>query len=323
MSSTRMLMISLDRIAMIIRPHLRPDGVLLCSGSMRYEGRLYRPPSEANSYILQATIGCSWNHCTYCDMYRDKTFRVRDLDETLADIQMARAEIGGRVDKVFVADGDALVMDLDHWQAILDACREAFPRLRRVSAYATAMNLKEKSVDELKTLRELGLGLVYMGPETGDDVTFKRIAKGANFADHVIAAQRAHEAGIRLSAIFLLGAGGVDRSDEHAEASAKLVTEMDPEFVSALTLTVVPSTPIAKLEQKGKFELPAIEQLLAELRTIVANAEPTDAVFRTNHASNYLPLAGQLPRDRDRIVEVLDRALSGEIPLRPEWSRGL
>jgi radical SAM superfamily enzyme YgiQ (UPF0313 family) len=290
---------------------------------MRYEGKIYRPPSEANSFILQATIGCSWNHCTYCDMYRDKEFRVRNVDEILSDIRATRLSLGEDVDKVFVADGDALIMDLELWRAILTTCREAFPRLRRVSAYATAMNLKEKSPEELEELRELGLTLLYIGPETGDDITFKRIAKGANFQDHVDAAQRAREAGISLSAIFLLGAGGIDRSDEHANASAKLITEMDPAFVSALTLTVVPTTPIAKLERKGKFELPTVEKMLGELRTMVALAEPTDAVFRTNHASNYLPLAGQLPRDRDRIVKVLDRALSGEIPLRPEWLRGL
>ncbi len=290
---------------------------------MRYEGKIYRPPSEANSYILQATIGCSWNHCTYCDMYREKTFRVRQLDETLDAIRSAAAILGRDVEKVFVADGDALVMDLEHWRAILAECKSAFPQLRRVSAYATAMNINEKSPEELAELRELGLSLLYIGPETGDDVTFKRIAKGANFQDHASAAQRAHQAGMKLSAIFLLGAGGTERSREHAEASARLITEMDPAFVSALTLTVVPGTPIAKLEQKGAFQLPPVPQTLRELRTMVVESNPTNAMFRTNHASNYLPLAGQLPRDRDRIAAVLDRALSGEIPLRPEWARGL
>ena len=163
----------------------------------------------------------------------------------------------------------------------------------------------------------------YMGPETGDDVTFKRIAKGSNFDGHVEAAKRAHDAGMRISAIFLLGAGGVERSEEHATASAKLITAMDPEFVSALTLTVIPETPIAKMKDKGKFTLPSVTRMLEELRTIVAEASPTDAVFRTNHASNYLPLAGRLPQDRDRIVAVLDKALAGEVALRPEWSRGL
>jgi len=290
---------------------------------VRYEGSIYRPPSEADSYILQATVGCSWNACTYCDMYRDKDFRVRDLQETLEDIGEAKVALGNRVEKVFVADGDALVMDLDHWGPILDACREAFPRLRRVSAYATAVNLLAKSSAELERLRELGLALLYIGPESGDDRTMKRIAKGATFADHVEAAGRAHAADMKLSAIFLLGAGGIERSSEHAEASARLATEMDPRFLSLLTLTVIPGTPIAKLEERGRFELPDVRGLLRELRTFVAGAEPTDAIFRTNHASNYLPLAGRLPRSRERILGTLDAALTGEIPLRPERYRGL
>ncbi|MBT8483197.1 MAG: radical SAM protein [Myxococcales bacterium] len=290
---------------------------------MRYEGQIYRPPSEADAYILQATVGCSWNHCTYCDMYRSKTFRVRELPQTLADIEEAGQSLGRNVSKVFVADGDALVLDLDHWEAILGACREAFPQLKRVSAYATAMNVNEKHPEELRRLRELGLSLLYMGPETGDDPTFKRIAKGSNFDGHVEAARRAREAGMKISAIFLLGAGGTERSKEHAAGSAKLITEMDPEFVSALTLTVIPGTPIAKMQAQGKFTLPSVTGLLEELRTIVAESSPTDAVFRTNHASNYLPLAGRLPVDRERIVAVLDKALAGGIALRPESARGL
>ena len=290
---------------------------------MRYEGQIYRPPSEARSLILQATIGCSWNHCTYCDMYRDKTFRVRELDEILEDIDTARRDHGFELDKIFIADGDGLIMGLDHWEPILAACNAAFPRLRRVSAYATAMNLLEKTPGELQRLRELGLSLLYIGPESGDDVTLKRIAKGSSFDEHVRAAERAREAGIKLSAIFLLGAGGIDRSREHAEGSAKLAGAMDPRFVSLLTLTVIPGTPIGRQQERGKFELPDQRDLLAELRTFVAEARPTDAIFRTNHASNCLPLAGRLPRDRDRILGVVDAALEGEIPLRPEWSRGL
>lgn len=290
---------------------------------MRYEGAIFRPPSEADSYILQATVGCSWNACTYCDMYRAKSFRVRDLDETLADLQIAGRTLGERVEKVFVADGDALVLDMESWEAILAGCRAAFPRLRRVSAYATALNLLGKREDELARLAGSGLTLLYIGPESGDDLTLKRIAKGATFADHVAAADRARAAGIKLSAIFLLGAGGRERSAEHAAASARLATEMDPRFVSLLTLTVIPGTPIARLAERRKFELPDVAGLLRELRTFVAGAEPTDAVFRTNHASNHLPLAGRLPRSRERILGVLDRALAGEVALRPEWARGL
>ena len=290
---------------------------------MRYEGKIYRPPSESDAFILQATIGCSWNHCTYCDMYRDKRYRVRELSETLEDIELARRAWGAEIEKVFVADGDPLAMGLEQWEAILGACRAAFPRLRRVSTYATAMNLLDKSVAELAQLRTLGLEQLYVGPESGDDDTLRRIAKGAGYAEHVEAARRAREAGFGLSVIFLLGVGGTARSHEHAEASARLATEMDPAYLSLLTLTVVPGTPIDRLAARGDFTLPSVEQMLGELRTFVATAAPTDALFRTNHASNYLPLGGRLPADRDQILQVVDRALDGDVPLRPEWSRGL
>jgi radical SAM superfamily enzyme YgiQ (UPF0313 family) len=277
---------------------------------MRYEGRIFRPPSEAGSYILQATIGCSWNKCSYCDMYRDKAFRVRPLDEVLADLRTAGRVLGEGVRKVFVADGDALVMELDTWREILGACRANFPNLRRVSCYAMARNVLEKSEAELHELRALGLDLLYIGPESGDDLTLRRIAKGSSAAEHVAAADRARAAGIELSVIFLLGAGGVERSGEHARASAALATAMDPRFLSALTLTVIPETPIARAEAKGLFVMPDVPTTLRELRTLVAETAPTDAIFRTNHASNHLPIAGRLPRDRDALVATIDSALA-------------
>jgi len=289
---------------------------------MRYEGKLYRPPSEADAYILQATIGCSWNRCTYCDMYRDKTFRVRDLAATLEDLDAAGRVHGDEVEKVFVADGDALVLPMEHWRAILEGARRAFPRLRRVSCYAMARNVLAKSDAELAELRAAGLSLLYIGPESGDDVTLKRIAKGDDAATHVLAAERAHAADMQLSVIALLGIG-MDRSEEHARGTAGLVTKMDPAFFSALTVTVVEGTPLHQLAKKGRFAVPPIPSLLGELRTMVDEARPTDAIFRTNHASNYLPLGGHLPRDRARIVEVIDAALAGKIPLRAESRRRL
>ena len=290
---------------------------------MRYEGSIYRPPSEAGSYILQATIGCSWNRCTYCDMYRAKSFRVRELDEVLEDVREAGRAYGKRVDKVFVAAGDALVMDLDTWLPILDACRDAFPSLRQISCYAMATNVNEKTPEELRTLREHGLDLLYVGPETGDPVTMKRIVKGSTPDEHVDAARRAREAGMRLSVIFLLGAGGIERSEEHARASAELATAMDPEYLAALTLTVIPGTPIARLEDTDRFEMPGVAALLTELRHFVEGANPTNALFRTNHASNYLPIGGRLPADRDLILEAIDQALEGRRPLRRPEHRGL
>jgi radical SAM superfamily enzyme YgiQ (UPF0313 family) len=290
---------------------------------MRYAGTVYRPPSEANSFLLQATIGCSWNHCTYCAMYRDKEFRVRPLAETLVDIAAAGHAFGAQVRKVFVMDGDALTMGIELWEPILHSLKDAFPNLRRVSCYATALNLLVKEQEELRRLCDLGLKLLYIGPESGDDVTLKRIAKGASSADHVEAAAKAREAGMKQSLIFLLGAGGTERSIEHATASARLATAMDPEFLSTLTLMLIPSTPIYRLAENGRFKMPSVEGLLRELRIIVAECKPTDTVFRSNHASNYLPIEGRLPRDREAILKSIDAALSGDAPVRAEWLRGL
>ena len=290
---------------------------------MRYNEPLFRPPSEADSFILQATLGCSWNACTYCAMYRGKHYQVRPLDAVLAEIAEAAVGYADEVRHVFVADGDPLAMGLEHWEPILGALASAFPRLRRVSSYATARNLLEKSPTELRRLRDLGLSLLYIGPESGDDVTLKRIAKGASAAEHVEAARKAKAAGMEQSLIFLLGAGGRERSEEHARASGRLATAMDPRFLSTLTVTVIPGTPLSKLENQGRFELPGVQELLTELRWFVEEAHPTGAIFRSNHASNYLPIGGRLPRDRDTILAAIDAALAGRIPLRPEWARGL
>ncbi|WP_243384613.1 radical SAM protein [Geothrix alkalitolerans] len=290
---------------------------------MRYDEPLFRPPSEAESFILQATLGCSWNACTYCAMYRGKRYRERPLEEVLADISEAGARFAEDVRHVFVADGDPLAMDMDHWEPILLALAAGFPRLRRVSTYATARNLLEKSPRELARLRELGLSLLYLGPESGDDETLRRIAKGATAEEHVEAARKAREAGMDQSLMFLLGAGGRERSEAHARASGRLATAMDPRFLSTLTLTVVPHTPLAALEDQGRFELPDLPGLLRELRWFLEEARPGNAIFRSNHASNYLPIGGRLPRDREAMLAAVDAALEGHIPLRPEWARGL
>ena len=302
---------------------------------MRYEGAIFRPPSEARSYILQATIGCSWNQCVYCAMYREKRFRLRDLAAVLEDIDAASAA-SPTLSRVFVADGDALVMPMDHWEPILLRLRERLPRLKRVSCYAMAWNVLEKTDEELRRLSALGLSLLYLGPESGDEPTLRRIAKSPItalpgdaragtpiFDAHVDAADRARAAGLTTSAIFLLGAGGTERSTEHAQGSARLATAMNPDFLAALTLTVVPGTPLAARAEAGRFTLPDQPTLLRELRTFVAEARPADAMFRTNHASNYLPLAGRLPEDGHRLAAVIDAALDGRVRLRPEWARGL
>ena len=291
---------------------------------MRYVGKVYRPPSEADAYLLQATIGCSWNKCTYCDMYRDKPeFSLRNLDEILEDMEMAAARSGAHIRKLFVMDGDALCMPMDRWRVILKRAYELYPNLRRVSCYAMASNILEKTSEEMGGLRQLGLKQLYIGPESGDDITLKRIAKGSTADQHIEAAKRAKEAGMKMSVIFLLGAGGVERSQEHAKASAELASSMDPDFLSALTLTVIPNTPMERMQEKGRFVMPDKRMLLEELYTFIEHSNPTGAIFRTNHASNYLPIAGTLPHDKDPMLDIIAGALEGKVGLRPEWRRGL
>ena len=291
---------------------------------MRYIGKVYRPPSEANAYLLQATIGCSWNKCTYCDMYRDKPkFSLRNLDEILEDMRMAASRSGAHIRKLFVMDGDALCMPMDRWRVILKRAYELYPNLRRVSCYAMASNILEKTQEEMNELRKLGLKQLYIGPESGDDITLKRIAKGSTADQHIEAAKRAKEAGMKMSVIFLLGAGGIERSQEHAKASAELASAMDPDFLSALTLTVIPNTPMARMEANGRFVMPDKRMLLEELYTFIEHSNPTGAIFRTNHASNYLPIAGTLPHDKDPMLDIIAGALEGKVGLRPEWRRGL
>ena len=284
---------------------------------MRYLEPLYRPPAEADSFILQATHGCSWNACGFCAMYRGRPFHLRPLDQVLAEIQEARI-FAEEIRHVFVADGDALVMPMDHWEPILKALRETFPRLRRVGCYATARNLLGKTPAELRRLRELGLALLYIGPESGDDETLRRIGKGSSADEHLEAALRAREAGMDLSLMFLLGVGGRERSEEHARAAGRLATDMNPKYLSTLTLTVIPDTPLAL---SRCFELPDVQGLLQELRWFIEEAAPTGAIFRSDHASNHLPIAGRLPRDRGTILAAIDGALEGRVALRRKETR--
>jgi len=286
---------------------------------MRYEGTVYRPPSEAQSLILQATIGCSYNRCGYCAMYMDKRFRQRSREDLLEDMALAQSFHGAEnVRRVFLADGDALIMRTSRLLEILEDLRQHFPNFQRASTYASPQALLNKSVTELTELKEAGLPLHYLGPETGHPVVMERIAKGVTPEQVVEGARRVIDAGAKLSTIFLLGVGGTDLSQEHARASGELVTAMDPHYVSALTLVPVPGTPIYDAVERGEMVLPGPREALAELRTMVAHMQPTRAIFRSNHASNSLPLAGNLPKDKQRILDVLDAVIADDsIPLRP------
>lgn len=290
-----------------------------------YEGQLYRPPSEANSLILQATIGCSYNECTFCGMYRDKRFRVRPLGEVREEIGWARDHLGAQVQKVFLADGDALVAKATFLHAILDELRAAFPNLRRVSCYASPQSLQVRSIDEMRDLRAAGLTLYYLGIESGHDAVLERLVKGVDADEMVRVANKAHEAGVKLSTMILLGAGNRALSEEHALASARVVNAIQPRFVSTLVMTPVDGTPLFDQDARGEVDHMDPLELARELRTFLANLDLRGSVFRSNHASNYLALAGTLPKDRDAMVSALDGVLDDpeQASFVPEWLRGL
>jgi len=291
---------------------------------MRYYGNVVRPPSEAWSYILQITYGCSHNRCTFCSTYLDKPFQVRPAQEVLEDIEMARSYIP-HTRRVFLADGNALVLSNRQLVPILDALGKAFPNLERVSIYANAQDILRKSEEELATLYRKKLDIVYIGLESGDEEILRRVKKGATAAEMIEAVRKAQAIGLKASVIGILGLGERQHSREHAIATGQVVSAMAPASFSLLTLMVVPGTELYRQYQAGEFMLIEPLEMLAEMRVMIQHMEGlTHCVFRTNHASNYLPLAGTLPQDKERLLATLDRALSqGESVLRPEYLRAL
>jgi radical SAM superfamily enzyme YgiQ (UPF0313 family) len=291
---------------------------------MRYHGTVIRPPSEADSYILQVTYGCSHNCCTFCGTYLDKPFRPRETSQVLEDIELA-SRIIPDTRRVFLADGDALVLSTERLIRILDALGSAFPNLERVGMYANAQNILRKSASDLETLRQKGLGILYLGLESGSDEVLARIKKGATAAEMIEAIRKAKQAGLLESVIGILGLAGPQGSAQHAKLTGQVVSRMDPDYFSMLTLMLVPGTPLHRHWQAGEFQLLEADEMLIELRQMIENLDGlTRCVFRTNHASNYLPLRGTLPEDKARLLATLDNALArGKQALRPEAWRGL
>lgn len=290
---------------------------------MRYYGTVIRPPSEAHSYILQVTYGCSHNGCTFCGTYLDKPFRTRETSQVLKDIELA-SSIHPDTRRVFLADGDAMALSANRLNHILDALQGAFPNLERVGIYANAQNLLRKSQDDLEILRQKGLGIVYLGLESGSDKVLTRIDKGATAAEMIEAASKAKGAGLLVSVIGILGLDGPEGSAQHAQMTGQVVSQMDPDYFSMLTLMLVPGTQLHQQWEAGAFQLLEAEQMLAELRHVIKNLDGlTRCIFRANHASNYLPLRGALPEDKARLLETLDAALAqGRDVFRPEtWRR--
>ncbi len=277
---------------------------------LRYREPLYRPPSEAHSLILQATIGCSWNRCTFCEMYTDRRFRPRPTDELLGEIAaMARHPVRPR--RVFLADGDALVLSNRRLLPLLGAIREHLPWVTRVACYASPANLLAKSPVELAELRAAGLRLLYLGIESGDDEVLERVAKGATHAETVAALQRAGAAGLKRSVMLINGLGGQALSDRHADASAALLNAAQPEYVSVLALMLHDDGRRHRAAFGPEWHALDARELLLELRRLLAACRLERALFRSNHASNRLALAGTLNRDRDRLLSEIDAVLDG------------
>lgn len=289
---------------------------------MRYQEPVYRPPSEADSYLLHVTYGCSHNECTYCAMYRTKTFRVRPEAEVLEDVALAARRLPD-TRRVFLLDGDALTVPARRLLPVLAALRAAFPLLQRVGSYANAVSINAKSDEDLRALRDAGLGIAYLGLESGHPEVNRRIVKGATLEEQITAVRRAQAAGIKMSVMVLLGMGGRALSREHARATGEVLSAMDPRFVSCLCVTPVPGTPLFDEVRRGTFELPSPEETLEELAVLLEHTHVSGAVFRSNHASNWLPLGGRLPADRERLLAAVRRAQAGDVPLTPEWMRGL
>lgn len=291
---------------------------------MKYEGAIYRPPSEAYSLILQVAVGCSHNKCTFCGSFKDKKFRVKSFEEIKEDVEEAK-QYSRYVKKVFLADGDALIIPQKRLLPIVELVKESFPKLERIGVYGNVKSILKKSVEDLKRLKDLGVGILYLGVESGDQVTLDKVCKGTTLDKMEQAALRVKEAGITLSVTVLLGLGGVERSRIHAEETGKFLSRIDPEYIGALSIIVVPGTPLADDIEKGAFQAPDPYMLLEELAIMIQNTNVTHSFFASNHASNYLPIKVWLPEDKERAIQAINRVLSRRDPalLRPESLRAL
>lgn len=290
---------------------------------MRYEGMVYRPPSEAYSLIVQVTIGCSHNKCTFCSMYKEKQFRVRKVEEVLEDLRWARTAYR-RVDRIFLADGDALVLTNPKLMVILDEIRRLFPECTRVGVYARAKDILRKTPEELAQLRDAGIKIVYVGCESGSDRVLTQIHKGETAAELIDAVRRAEDVGIAASVTFISGLAGPEGWQEHAVETGKMISAMEPSYASLLTLMAEPAAPLYDEIQSGRFQLLSPAQVLDETELLIRNIDVSrKCVFRSNHASNYLSLKGDLPRDKESMLAQIAYARKNLSTLRPEYFRAL
>jgi radical SAM superfamily enzyme YgiQ (UPF0313 family) len=292
------------------------------NNAMHYEGTIIRPPSEAFSIILQVAVGCSHNKCTFCGTYKGKRFKIKPESIVMKDIDFA-AHYCTHQRRVFLTDGDPLILPHEKLLSLLRTIRSRLPWVTRIGLYANAKSVRMKKLDELKVLRENGLGIVYMGVESGDDTTLKKIRKGASAEGIVAAGKKVRESGIKLSTTVLLGVAGRERSQIHAEKTGKVLSAMDPDHVGALSLILLPNTQLYADCREGKFDLITSKEMLEELKTMFEYTRLSRGLFFANHASNYLPIKARLPRDKDATIELIKKAICGKIPLVPEKLRAL
>jgi radical SAM superfamily enzyme YgiQ (UPF0313 family) len=290
---------------------------------MDYEGFIIRPPSEAYSLLLQVTVGCSHNKCTFCGTYRQKKFKIKPMEQIKKDLEEARHY--EEVSRVFLCDGDALIIPQHKLEEILQLINKNLPDIDRIGTYANAKSILRKSIDELKVLKDLGLNIIYLGVETGNRELLKKINKGATYEQMVEAAQRLKEAGITISVTVLLGLGGIEKSIEHAIDTAKILTDMDPEYVGALTLMLIPETELYDDYVAGRFVLPDKFGFIRELYLMIEKSNFTDCYFTSNHASNYLSIKAYLPREKEKILKMIGSVINEKdvSRIRPEYMRGL
>ena len=289
---------------------------------MQYEGPIFRPPSEANSILLQVTTGCSHNKCTFCSMYQGVRFSIKDEQTVLADIDFA-AHHCRRQHRVFLCDGDALIMPHRRLIPIITAIKERLPWVTRVGTYATPRSIELKSLEELRQLRDLGLRIAYLGLESGDDRTLEQIGKGTGSSDMISLGRKVRSAGIALSITVLLGIAEPGRSLIHAEETGRVLSAIDPEYVGALSLMLTPGSALYDRWQAGDWWQPEAAELLTELGVMISRTDLTRGLFHANHASNYLPIKARLPRDKARTLQLIEQALQGQVPLKPENLRAL
>ena len=291
---------------------------------MRYEEPVFRPPCESGSLIIQATIGCPHNKCTFCGLYKGKKYRVRPLSEIKEDLVMAR-KIWSDPPSVFLADGNTIAMRTDDLVQVLDYVNEAFPLVERISCYGGARFIRGRNVSDLARLKEHGLKIIYMGLESGDDRILEGVKKGATGADYIRAAENVREAGIELSTYVLAGLGGAERSREHALNSAAVLSEMKPDFIRIRTLVLMPGFPMYEDLERGDFQECSGREIALETRQLLENLDADGAYFLSDHVSNYLPLYGHLPEDTKEMLATIDRVLAEPDPavLRPRVIRSL